>query len=520
MADELPPTDDPYEAERAAQALVLSAELQALAQRDDPASLERRYELHCALIWQVWEMGAARGQEQAEQAVAIARQLQDQEREADALHAWASAYLYEHHDATGDEVHPTQEESQTGQRLHEQALHIREQLLGPDHPDVADSLLQIVNQGRLWGPMQLYVAMAERAVQILERAFGPDHERTCVALDKLAMLLRFQSNYDRSLASYERLLSIYRRLYDSDKDYHIQNTLAQITWTHQAMGNHATALELLRDQLMRQRSALGDHHRSVLSLIVQISDVLRKQGDQVGAEAAIVGELERLDAELGREHPSTLSFLATVGLSYQANSEFDRGRAIYERLIASYERIGYQGAERDDAMLPFFTLLWRQGDRVRAGEVFAQMLPRYAEPVRLIPTLNACGFLGDIGEDNALAAGGATLPSLYAQLLSTMEQRYGLDHPHLATLLIAWAQRLVQNEEDVQASAIPMLNRVLAIHPAALDSPDQELLRLIRSIDAVLSGEGEYALVRELYLRARDACAPVLGAEHPRISDL
>gem|GEM_PF-3456471 len=520
MTEISPIAEDPYEMERAAQAQALMIELQELANQDDTASLERRYELHCALIWRVRAVGTLRGQEQAEQAVAIARQLQDQLREATALHEWAQVYLYEHGNVFGDDAHPTQEESTAGQRLHEQALQIREQLLGLDHPDVADSLLRIVNQGRLWAPMQPYTAMAERAVQILERAFGPEHERTCVALEMLAMRLRSQRTYGRSLAIYERLLIIYRRFYDSDEDYHIQNTLAQITWTHEAMGNHATALAMLRDQLARQRSALGDHDPSALSLIVEISDVLRKQGDKAGAEAAIAQELERLDVELGSDHPSTLAFLALVGSSYQVNSEFERGRAIYERLIASYERTGYQGAERGYAMLGFLTLLWRQGDRGRAGEVFAHMLPHFAEPVQLIPTLNAFGFLGDIGEDKATTGNGATLPSFYAQLLSTMEQRYGPDHPHIATLLIAWAQRLVQNGEDVQASAIPMLHRVLAIHPAALDTPDQELLRLIRSIDAVLSGAGEYGLVREIYRRALDACTPVLGAEHPRIIDL
>ncbi len=520
VMDVLPPTDEPFEADRAAKERALTAELQELAHRDDPASLERRYELHRALIWLVWAMGTARGQNHAEQAVAIARRLQDQRREAEALHEWARVYLYEHGDVTGDDGHPTREESQTGQRLHEEALQIRERLLGPDHPDVAESLMQIVSQGRLWAPMQPYLPMAERAVQIYERAFGPEHERTCAALEKLAMLLRFQSDYDHCLAIYERLLAIYTRVFGPEEHNHTQNTLGQIAWTHRAIGNNTAAAALMRDQLARQRSALGDYDPSVLSLIVQISDVLRKQGHVAEADAEIAQTLARLEAELGYDHPSTLTFLSLVGGHYQARNDLAQARPIYERLIAGYERTGSQGDQVIYAMTAFFTVLWRQGDRAGASDLFEKLLRRCVNPAPLIASLNALGLLHDIRADTAAADGGSALLALFARLLAFSEQQDGPDHPNIAAVLIAWAQRLMHEGEDAQVAVIPMVYRALEIHPQALAVPDGDLLRLIRSIDAALSEAGEYAAARELYLRARDVCAPILGAEHPRVIDL
>jgi tetratricopeptide (TPR) repeat protein len=400
-----------------------------LANRDDPESLERRYDLHSELIWMVYEMGTARGQEHAEQAVDIARRLQDQRREATALHEWASVYLYEHGDATGDDIHPTQEESQIGQRLHEAALQIREALLGPDHPDVAESLLQIVSQGRLWSPMQPYVAMAERAVQICERAFGPEHERTCAALEKLAMLLRSQNSHDRSLAIYERLLAVYMRVFGPDEGIHTQNTISQIAWTHHALGNDTAALALMRDQLARQHSALGDNDPSVLSLIVQISDVLRKQGDQAGADAEIAQTLARLEAELGHDHPSLLRFLFQVGSHYQAHNDLAQARPIYERLIASYECTGLQDDYAVYAMTAFFTVLWQLGDIEGASALFDQLLPRCASPAPLLANLNALSFLHAIGGNAAAMSRGSAFLALYARLLAATEQKDGPDHP-------------------------------------------------------------------------------------------
>lgn len=162
-------------AERAAERQALFAELRELEQHDDQTSLERRYELHCALTWLVFAPDTAHAQEHAEQALALARRLADPQREVRALHLLGHVYLASHTDLT-------EEQCRTGQGFHEAALQIREALLGPDHPDVAESLKEILGQGRFcfWPPVQPYVEMAKRAVAICERAFGPEHERTCM----------------------------------------------------------------------------------------------------------------------------------------------------------------------------------------------------------------------------------------------------------------------------------------------------------------------------------------------------
>jgi tetratricopeptide (TPR) repeat protein len=487
-----------------------------LGQRDDQASLERRYELHTELIWHVWAMGTTRGQEQAEQAVVIARRLQDLQREAAALHDWARVYLAEHGDATGDDVYPTQEECQTGQRLHEAALQVREALLGPEHPDVAESLMEILGQGRFWWPMQPYVALAERAVAICERALGPEHERTCAALEKLALMLRLVSDYARSLAIYERLLAAYTRVFGPDDQNHTQNTISQLAWTQRALGNHAAAAALLRDQLARQRRALGEHDPSVLSLIAQLSDTLHQQGEAAAADAELAQTLALLETERGPDHPHTLAFLLQIAGSYQGRGDQAGARSIYERVVAGYQRMGVQGDMAFYVMTTLFTLRWQQGDHAGARELFAQLLANGLSPNNLLANLNALGALGDVGGEPSPANG--DLLALYAQLLAAIEQQHGPDNPNAAAVLIAWAQRLMG--EDDRAAAIPLLARALMIHPQALAAPDGALLWLLRSIDEALSEAGEYGAVRALYRQTYDACAPALGAAHPRVRDL
>lgn len=519
MADESPDTTDSDEAERAAQALALRAELDTLAGKDDPAILERRYDLHRALVWQVWAVGTTRGQEQAEQAVAIARQLQDRRREAAALHDLASAYLYEHGDATGDGIHPTQEESQAGQRLHEEALRINEATLGPEHPDVAESLLRIVGQGSLWWPIDPYVAMAERAAQILERAFGLEHERTCAALERLAQMLQFSQRHDRALAIYQRLLEIYTRIYGPDDRYHTRNAVAAITGLHRALGDYASAEALMRGQLRTLRDTAGDYDWSVLAKVVEISDLLWQQGDYAAADAEIAQVLARLEAELGPEHPTTLAFLARLGSSHQAHSELPRARQVYERLLAVHERDAPQSVTVYQTKTLLLTILWQLGETSAASALFDALLlhtEQLPELGRLLDTLN---MLSDIASDAASEDRGSVLLMLFERWLAAYEQQFGPDHPDIVPVLIGWSQRLVHDRAGELPATVAPLYRALAISPQALADPDEKALRVIRTLDDLLS-EAEDDAAAALYRRVLDICTPALGASHPRIIDL
>ena len=74
--------------------------------------------------------------------------------------------------------------------LHERALAIWEQALGPEHPHVATSLNNLAllydNQGQYGKAEPLY----ERALAIREKALGPEHPDVATSLNNLAGLLR------------------------------------------------------------------------------------------------------------------------------------------------------------------------------------------------------------------------------------------------------------------------------------------------------------------------------------------
>ena len=74
--------------------------------------------------------------------------------------------------------------------LYQRALAIREKVLGPDHPNVAQSLN---NLATLYHAQRKYVEaepLYKRALTIWEKALGPDHPNVALALENYAKLLR------------------------------------------------------------------------------------------------------------------------------------------------------------------------------------------------------------------------------------------------------------------------------------------------------------------------------------------
>lgn len=80
------------------------------------------------------------------------------------------------------------EHSQDDPRAYEAELASRERTLGPDHPDVAESLTNIAilyNQRLEFAKAQ---PLYERALRIYEKARGPDHADVAHCLTDLAVL--------------------------------------------------------------------------------------------------------------------------------------------------------------------------------------------------------------------------------------------------------------------------------------------------------------------------------------------
>jgi tetratricopeptide (TPR) repeat protein len=96
---------------------------------------------------------------------------------------------------------------------YQQSLHIREDVLGPDHPDVAYPLTNLailyVDQGKYEKAEPLY----QRALYIREQALGPEHPQVAYPLHGLAILYKEQGKYAEAEPLYKRDLHIWEQAF-------------------------------------------------------------------------------------------------------------------------------------------------------------------------------------------------------------------------------------------------------------------------------------------------------------------
>jgi hypothetical protein len=87
----------------------------------------------------------------------------------------------------------------------ERCLAIRERVLPPDHPDIAECLADYARILFRLGDQERPVHFTARALSIYEEVFGPHHRRTVLTTAQLAVLEFVSGNEDSAVMLYTRI---------------------------------------------------------------------------------------------------------------------------------------------------------------------------------------------------------------------------------------------------------------------------------------------------------------------------
>ncbi|MFM7528002.1 MAG: CHAT domain-containing protein [Nodosilinea sp.] len=221
--------------------------------------------------------------------------------------------------------------------LAERALAIREQALGPDHPDTATSLNNLAflykSQGRYSQAEPLY----QRALAIREQALGSDHPDTAISLNNLAGLYYAQGQLpptltylSRGLAVEETVLS--RNLVvgsDADKRQYLATmkgtTDAAISLHLKDLPTDKTAANLALTTVLQRKGR-------VLDLFTNLFAILRTElADDPGA-IALLEEWQTLSTQLANLSLNPPPGLAPDRRQAQLQDLQDRRRQLEDQL--------------------------------------------------------------------------------------------------------------------------------------------------------------------------------------------
>jgi tetratricopeptide (TPR) repeat protein len=141
---------------------------------------------------------------------------------------------------------------------------IREEALGPDHPDTAVTL---DNLGKLYRAKGDYAKAEEfylRALMIREKARGPDHPDTAMTLDNLAELYRTKGDNAKAEQFHQRALWIREKALGREQlDPTVDKDKPGVQADDEKMTNQAT------------QTGTNQASHASMSLIIQISQNTR-----------------------------------------------------------------------------------------------------------------------------------------------------------------------------------------------------------------------------------------------------
>ena len=185
--------------------------------------------------------------------------------------------------------------------LYQQTLSIREQVLGSEHLDVAQSLhgLAIL----YWWQNRLEEAepLLQRILLIREQRLGPEHPDVAKCLNTLAVLYARQAKFTAAEPLLQRTLSIREQTLGSEHP-DVAISLQNLALVHKNQGKYAEAEPLYQRALQIREQAHGPKHPDVAYPLSNLAIVYKEPGKYEKAEPLYQRALHIWEQTLGPEH--------------------------------------------------------------------------------------------------------------------------------------------------------------------------------------------------------------------------
>ncbi|EFH82614.1 FxSxx-COOH system tetratricopeptide repeat protein [Ktedonobacter racemifer] len=306
---------------------------------------------------------------------------------------------------------------------YQRALHIREQILGPDHYETASVLH---NLAVLYWKMGKYAEaepLLQRALLIRGKTLDMDHPDVATTLNYLALLYWKMGKYAEAEPLLQRALHIWEQALNPDHP-NIAYPLNNLAILYAEQGKYAEAEPLFQRALHIWEQSKGSEHPDVAQALHNLAELSLIQEKYAEAESLYQRVLHLRVQAHGPDHPSVAETLNSLATLYQNQGKFAEAEALYQRVLHIWEQS--QGADHPYVALVLNELANLARDQGKYAE---------AEP-------------------------------LYQQTLSIREQQLGQQHPETAQTLHDMAI-FSQKQGDLR-KALSFAERALEIRSQSL----------------------------------------------------
>jgi tetratricopeptide (TPR) repeat protein len=205
-----------------------------------------------------------------------------------------------------------------------------------EHLRQASLLVNLANLHNATGDYDEAERVHEQALAIREEALGAGHPLVATSLNNLANVYAATRRFDAAKEHYLRVLAI-REAALNPEHPHVANTLNNLANIHQSMGDHPAAKVLHERALAIRERVLGPDHRDVATSLNNLAVVHETTGGYPTAKALNLRAIAILEAALGSEHPEVAKSLENLANVHVATGDYDEAKVLYARVLAIRE---------------------------------------------------------------------------------------------------------------------------------------------------------------------------------------
>lgn len=217
-------------------------------------------------------------------------------------------------------------------QLYGRRLQLLERAFGPDHPHVARWLNDLANRTELVRAVELF----QRGLTILEKSYGPDHPDVGLLLSNYAIKLDAKGDYERAEAMYKRSADIREKSVGQDDI--LAQSFNNLGDFYLVRDDYEHAETYLQRALAIWTKVHGRQHYRTTFAIGNLGDLYRQKGDFVRAEPLAKETLEILQKvtapnsqEVGGAHHGLGLLYLRMGDYLRAEQSLQKSQAILER---------------------------------------------------------------------------------------------------------------------------------------------------------------------------------------------
>ncbi len=218
----------------------------------------------------------------------------------------------------------------------ERALELLERTLGPEHPRIVATLIDLGITQQARGDSKASVQAYVRALQIARRSLGPRHLQTAVILNSLGNAAVLQGDDARAREHFERALDIFTERIGPEHPTTV-TPLVNLGAVHGRAGEHDVQRRYLEHALEVLRTVKGPDDPTVAQLLVNLGSAEQTTGDAQSARTRYLEAKEIFERRLGADHPHVAVVLVNLGTLAQDAGDAEAACRWMEHALAIRE---------------------------------------------------------------------------------------------------------------------------------------------------------------------------------------